>query len=411
MRSSKTWGRPAGIPILLLLSCLAGISGCGGSTESNTGINPVTPTPSGTNNVASISVSSSPAGLSNIPVTSVTVCSPGTSTCATIGGILVDAGSSGLRILSSALPSGFSLPKQTNSGNPVVECFEFVSSETWGPVETADIRIAGEQASSTPIQIIGEPDFSNIPESCSSNGPPEQTQADLGANGILGIGNFIQDCGPACASENGNPGLYYSCPAQGCEQIPQPLALQLQNPVSLFAADNNGTIIELPAVSSSGAVSVSGSLVFGIGTQSNNGLGGATVLTLNGNGEFTTTFMGHQYSESFVDSGSNGIFFLDTSATGLPICNDASFFYCPSSATNFSATNQGQNGASTAINFSVADADVLFANNNPNFVFNNLAGPNPGAFDWGLPFFLGRNVFIAIEEKSTPGGTGPFVAY
>jgi hypothetical protein len=361
--------------------------------------------------VATISVSSSPAGLSNIPVTSVTVCSPGTSTCATIGGILVDAGSSGLRILSSALPSGFTLPKQTNSGNPVVECFEFVSGETWGPVETADIKMAGEQASSTPIQIIGEPDFSSVPESCSDNGPTEQTQADLGANGILGIGNFIQDCGPACASPIENPGLYYSCPTSNCQQIAQPLALQLQNPVSLFAADNNGTIIELPSVSSTGAVSVTGSLVFGIGTQSNNGLAGATVLTLNGNGEFTTTFMGQQFSQSFVDSGSNGIFFLNTSSTGLPVCNDASFFYCPSSPANFSATNQGQNGSSSTINFSVADADVLLANTSPNFVFNDLAGPNPGAFDWGLPFFLGRNVFLAIEEKSTPGGTGPYVAY
>jgi len=51
----------------------------------------------------------------------------------------------------------------------------------------------------------------------------------------------------------------------------------------------------------------------------------------------------------------------------------------------------------------------LFANQ-ADFVFNNLGGPGHDSFDWGLPFF-GRNVFTAIEGRSTPGGTGPYWAY
>ncbi len=412
MRSNKKRGFVTRGPFLVLLFSLIWISGCGSNGTSNESTTPPSPVGTNANNVASITISSGPADVPNIALTSVTVCSPGTSTCATIDGVLVDTGSTGLRILSTALPSGFTLPKQTDSnGNPIVECFEFVSGETWGPVETADMGIAGEQASSFPIQIIGDPGFSSIPASCSNNGPTEQNLSALGANGILGIGNFLQDCGPACASANDNPGLYYSCPNSGCVQIVQSLASQLQNPLSLFAADNNGSIIELPAINSSGAVSVNGSLVFGIGTQSNNGLGGATVLTLNSSGEFTTSYLGQSFADSYVDSGSNGIFFLDSAATGLPACSDSSFFYCPTSTTSFSASNEGQNGASTPISFGVANADVLLADTNPNFVFNNLAGPNPGSFDWGMPFFLGRNVFIAIEEKSTPAGTGPYVAY
>ncbi|MDQ1387146.1 MAG: hypothetical protein QOF56_600, partial [Acidobacteriaceae bacterium] len=50
--------------------------------------------------------------------------------------------------------------------------------------------------------------------------------------------------------------------------------------------------------------------------------------------------------------------------------------------------------------------------------FSQLGGPDtfPGTktqsyFDWGLPFFYGRNVYTAIETKSTPGGTGPYWAY
>ena len=44
-----------------------------------------------------------------------------------------------------------------------------------------------------------------------------------------------------------------------------------------FTGDNNGVILELAAVNST-AATVSGSLIFGIGTQSNNALGSAAVL-------------------------------------------------------------------------------------------------------------------------------------
>jgi hypothetical protein len=76
---------------------------------------------------------------------------------------------------------------------------------------------------------------------------------------------------------------------------------------------------------------------------------------------------------------------------------------------NLSAvTSSGR--ASQTINFSIANADSLFSNRG-DFVFENLGGPNPGTFDWGLPFFFGRSVFTAIEARSTPAGTGPFWAY
>ena len=382
---------------------LLSVAGCGGGGGSHT--NTIAGSAS---NVQPITVNAGPSGFyANGAFTSVTVCVPGTSTCQTVDGVLVDTGSSGLRLLSSALTISLTQQKASD-GNPVVECFPFISGYTWGPVQTADIQISGEKASAVPIQVLSDSDFP-VPGSCSDQGASEDTLNALGANGLLGVGNAAQDCGNQCtATGTSNPSLYWECPNSGCVVIGESLTQQVQNPVALFPTDNNGVIIELPAASAPEA-SVSGSLVFGIGTQSNNGLNGATVYTLDANGNFTTIFDGT--NQSFLDSGSNGLYFLTSSATGIPVCTDATFFYCPSSTQNLSASNQGSNGTSGQVKFSVANADNLF-NNNPNAtVYEDLAGPGFGGFDWGLPFFLGRNVFTAIEGKTTPGGTGPYWAY
>jgi len=383
---------------------------CGGGSSSST--NPIAPV---TTNVAAISVDGGPLGdYPDAAFASVTVCVPGTSNCQTVDGVLVDTGSFGLRILSSALTT-VSLTQQTDtSGNPVAECFVFLDSYTWGPVQTADVEIAGEKASSTPIQVLSDTDFI-APSSCTSSGfGSADTLETLGANGILGVGLAAQDCGNPCPASFDQ---YYGCPSStGCQPIEQPLTQQVVNPVALFAKDNNGVIVELPAVSSGGESSVSGSLVFGIGTQSNNGLGSATVYTAP-EGSLTTTYNGTAYPESFIDSGSNGYFFLDSALTGLTNCgnsSDAPGFYCPGSTTSFTATNQGSGAASGAVKFSIANAETLFASQN-NFALGDLGGVSSNAppyfFDWGLPFFFGQNVFVAIEGASTPGGTGPYWAY
>ena len=405
----------AGALLLFVAVASLGGSGCSGSgSSSNT-----TPTPPTTpnSNVQSISVTTGPALSAgtisvNAAFTSVTVCVPGSTTqCQTIDGVLVDTGSSGFRVLASALT--LSLPQQKDgSGNPIAECAQFAGGQTWGPVQTADISIAGEKASSAVIQVIGSPAFPTVPQSCSSLGPMEDDLASLVANGILGIGNFVQDCGTGCTESGAaNLGFYYTCPSSGCQVTTQSLTNQVSNPVAMFATDNNGVLIELPAVSAPGAT-LAGSLIFGIGTQSNNALGSATVYTVDPVlGNFTTTFNGQSYTDaSFLDSGSNAIYFLDSATTGMPTCTDLTFLYCPSSTQNLSATNIGANGAMGTVNFSVENGDTLTANQS-NSVLPNLGGPNTGSFDWGLPFFYGRNVFTAIEGKSTPGGTGPYVAY
>jgi len=396
-----------GITTAAVCGALLFAGACGGGSSPTT---KQTPPPTGSN-VATLTVNTGPAGnYANGAFTSVTVCTPGTSTCQTIDGILVDTGSSGLRILSSQLT--VSLPQQNyTDGNPVAECLPFVIGYTWGPVQTADVEIASEKASSVPVQVINETAYPLPSTSLCANNPggPADTVPNLGANGIIGVGSFAQDCGGACAlppSSGQNPDLYYECPAAGCTAIAESLTQQVANPVSLFSADNNGVIIELPAVSGP-ETSLTGWLVFGIGTESNNGLNGATVYPVDDNGNFITNFNNAQYSQSFLDSGSNAFFFPDAS---IPPCqNPNSAFYCPNSTLNLSATNAGYTGTPTGtVNFSVANADNL-----PNdAVLWQLAGPNTiDGFDWGLPFFYGRNVYTAIQGTSTPGGTGPYWAY
>jgi hypothetical protein len=391
------------ITAAVLFSTALLLTRCGGSGSPHQ--NTITTTGS---NVQSISVNAGPAGnYANGVFTSVTVCVPSTSNCQTIDGVLVDTGSYGLRLLSSAGGGALTLSLPTQSG-PIGECAPFVDGYTWGPVATADIQISGESASSVPVQVI-DPTFAAIPTECADFGIPENDNLQtLGANGILGVGPFLQDCGGACTQTgSANPGLYYNCSSGTCQVTTQAVAQQVANPVGSFATDKNGVIVELPAVTAPTA-SITGSLVFGIGTQSNNGISSVQVFPINSSGEFNTTFNGQSYP-AFIDSGSNAFFFLDSGTTSLPVCADDSSFYCPSSPANLSATTVS-GSVTEQVNFTVDNADTLFSDQTA-FVFPGLAGPNSGMFDWGLPFFFGRNVFTAIESSTTPAGTGPYWAY
>jgi hypothetical protein len=346
---------------------------------------------------------------------SVTLCEPGTSNCQTIDHLLIDTGSVGVRVLESAVT--LKLPATAGStGKSLAECTPFISGTSWGPVRTADVKIGGESASNLRVQLIGESTYA-LPSSCS--GTPINDVDTLGSKGILGIGLYIEDCGTACTRQASNPGVYYECASTGgCTVASVPLASQLTNPIASFPVDNNGSFIQLPSIPTAGTPSVSGFLVFGIGTRANNGLGSAKVIPSDQSGFVTTNFPaeGTTY-KSFLDSGSNGIFFLNSSLSKLALCSgNLGSFYCPSTNTAFTASIPSKDGSAAPISFSVANAAKLSAANN---AFSNLAGPMPGyptdptmpGFDWGLSFYFGRSVFTAIETRSTPDGTGPYFAF
>src|SRR5271157_3970328 len=415
------------------------------ATKSGTATIMVTPVQAA-NNVQPIVVDSGPAPQSFVTVNeafvTVTVCVPGSTTeCQAIDHVLVDTGSFGLRLLSSAGGGELNpslLPNEPDSnGNPLFECLLFLDGFVWGNVATADITMAGEKASSAPVQVIipssSSPAVPNGSNGCSSptTGSNEgDSLKALGAQGVLGVGLFQQDCGPACTTQPPPDAAYYDCSSSPCNPTTATLAQQVTNPVVLFATDNNGVLIQLPAVPNGGSSTVNGNLIFGIGTQSNNGLGSANVYVVPDSGNnalnIIATFKGISYPQSFIDSGSNGIFFLNSSINGVPAtCSgQTSSWYCPTtSPDNLTATNQGQNaqgggvGSAVPVNFAIENANNLFSNNGTDTAFSTLGGPSCSSggsgcdFDWGLAFFFGRNVFTAIDNMNTPAGLGPYYAY
>jgi hypothetical protein len=357
-------------------------------------------------------------GYTNGVFATVKLCVPGTATCKTIDHLLVDTGSVGLRVLESLL-TGLPLPPVTSdAGNPLAECLPFVDGSAWGPVKAADVKIGGELASNIPIQAIGDELTFALPSTCT--GMPINDLKSLGSNGVLGVGVIPRDCGASCATASSNPGLYYECTAStSCTETAVPLAKQVPNPVAMFPVDNNGVIIQLPSVPWTGSSSVHGVLVFGIGTQTNNGLGAATAMQLEDGQHITTIFpTGGKPYKSFLDSGSNALYILDATTSGIPQCatQNVSDFYCPPSTLNLTATISG-GGESAPIDFVVANASVL--SKQASYAFDDIAGPMPGYspnsgnpdFIWGLPFYFGRSVYTAIEGQPTPAGPGPYFAF
>ena len=342
-------------------------------------------------------------GYFNKPCVSVTVCNPDGSACQTVNDILLDTGSYGLRIFKQAIP-GLTLTQAPSGTGSLAECIQFADNSTiWGPVQTARVQLAGEPAITIPIHVI-DASF-GTPTSC---GTPDANPVAAGYAGILGVGPLAQDCGSSCAN-SAQIGVYFSCVGSSCTGASVAIANQVPNPVASLplGGDSNGILVQLPAVPPGGVQSVNGSLLLGIGTQANNTPVSPTVLPTDQQGDFRTLFGGNN-SISFLDTGSNALFFPN--ATSIPICSDPNW-YCPPSTLSLSATMIGAQGSLTkTVPFNVGNFNSLFSSTSN--VFSETGGPSSFGFDWGLPFFLGRNVFIGINGRNAPGlGTGPYVAF
>ena len=412
MRSGK-------LLVLLLVFAMAAHCGGGGgggsSPEGSSGSlsgtpvslpnGPTLPTITG-NNVLTISVGG-PSSYANEPTVSLTVGDPNGNNCQTIDNILLDSGDYGVRIFGQALNSSLAAAMTQVEVNslPLYECIEYGDgSAVWGPVKSGQVTLGREQPVAIPIHVVGPASFNS--SSICRGSPLLTTPGDAQYNGALGVGLFSNDCGSLCATSARN-GLYFTCTGSSCAGTTVPTQSQIRNAVSALPTDNNGVLVSFPSIPLAGAPSASGYLILGIGTQSNNSPSGVVAYPANpSDGDFTTNYNGANYS-AFLDTGSNGLFFPSSQIATV----DGGQWYNPSSLLTLSATNTGYNSAQSGqVQFQVGSYNALMATSNN--VFCDLAGPGPdGYFDWGLPFFLGRNIYIGIESATSTLGTGPYWAY
>ena len=385
-----------------------------------------------------------------MPCVTVTICQPGTSTCQSISNILLDTGSFGLRIFGSVISPTLT-PISCNGSGTLAECVTYGDgSSDWGPVETAKVTLAGEPSVTMPIQVINQ-NFSGPPSQCTaaggSNPDLDADSANSPYNGILGVGPEPQDCGSLCATSN-DVEQYYCCSGSSCSPILAPTNQQVTNPVSVLPTDNNGVILTLPSLTNHQATSIeanttnaNGGLYFGIGTQTNNipATTGLNILDAAendsiGNDAFSTQFNAYGTCNipGFIDSGSSALFVPPPADNSLPDCSSAaggsegSYYeglYCPTfnafslplsfTATNFSLAPGSSTNTAT---FYVNNAFQLLTNDGSMMVFDDFTGSagtgSDAYFDWGLPFFFGRTIYVGIDGTTNQTiGTGPYWAY
>jgi hypothetical protein len=397
----------------LLSACIGG----NGTTAATNNSVPSTP------NTLAVTVDTGPAaatGAFNHAYVTVKLCAAGSKTqCASIDHVLLDTGSWGLRLVGSVLKAnGVALAAETDGqGLAIEECVTFGGGQTWGPVALADVSLAGESAAKLPVQVMDDAGTSAPPPAtCGAGGTLINGVSGFNANGVLGIGVFAQDCGAACVSAAAPLPIYYGCTAAGvCTAENAALSAQVTNPVAMFAADNNGIIVNLPNLqNANGDGAVQGEVIFGIATQTDNSLPttGLTVLGANASGDFTATYNGAATAlPALIDSGIDSYAFDDPS---IAVCASGAFvgYYCPAVAPQAAFavnTGVGVNNATNTVDFAIADPNTFVANA---AAFIDLAGGGGSTtFTWGMPFFYGRKIYIGIDQRVAATYTGPYYAY
>ncbi|MGC8507201.1 MAG: DUF3443 family protein [Thiomonas sp.] len=404
MNTLSTSRRLAGCALALFASLQLAACGGGGSAPP-----PATPSASLANaatgpNVVAVSIrqlETNPNTITaNTPYVSVTVCDANNN-CQTIPDVMVDTGSAGLRLFASKV--SLNLPGIPSGNGTLAACAQFASGYAWGSMHLAIVRMGGETSTTAiPVQFMNDSALPAAPSTCAAQGTNFAARFAPVANGILGISNFIHDCGASCTAStpaSERPAMYYACGNDTCIQTSAELSQQGTNPISTFPVDNNGSILSLPALPlPGGAISATGTLTFGIGTQANNALPAGAQLFPIGQDAYISGMIDGVAGRGFIDSGSNGTFLdLDSSVTRCTPDNPSSW-YCPSNPVALSVQLAGTSTAQTLL---IGNASAMF--NTQFTALPALAGTAAIAnfADLGLPFFYGRRIATGLE------GTNP----
>ena len=343
----------------------------------------------------------------NLPYVTVTICDVNNN-CQTIDHVVVDTGSYGLRILQSAITNpNMNLSSELIGSDPVAECTAFLDGFMWGSVNLATIQLSGEIATQIPVQVVGDSAVSGVstpPTTCSNNGVDESNLNGIGGNGILGVGLFTADDQQYYTCTNG------SCIPYGTPNNPilQPTQ-QVSNPVPSFSRDNNGVILQMPSVPDGGAGMATGTLTFGVGTQTDNSASGLQWLAADYSGNISVTLQDTTYGASFIDSGSN---FYYVPLNNVP--SDVNQNYTPAQPTLYPLSLTPNVGPVNTVpqNMLVVNPAQMpsssLAMDDVDIDLGQTSGAATGSADLGMPFFYGKSLAFVINGQSAPGiGTGP----
>ncbi len=359
-----------------------------------------------TDNVVALTMKT-PRGGFNRMVVSVTLCAPGTNRCATIEDVMVDTGSTGLRLEASAIPAFLRLPPlQGPNGAPLGECLRFVHDAAWGPLVRADLHLGALVAPAIAMQIIADGP-SQPPQGC----PPSHVHPT--ANGTLGVGPHLFDCPGDCQQVASAPGVFEAA-RKGWTAVPGRIApaYRVPNPVTRFPVHNNGIVIDLPAPRPGGEAKVEGTLTIGVDTGKTEPLDTARIVRLDRRGTFTTIYNGIVYPRSYLDSGTMTYILRDA---GLSRCTRLPWAFCLDPQRSFAATLVGTDGATVATSFIVGNhQDTSDHHYGAAEGLAVAADADTTAFVWGAPYFLGKRIAIVMEGRSLPGHPslmGPFFAF
>jgi len=260
--------------------------------------------------------------------------------------------------------------------------------------------------------MIGAPGFA-VTADCANQAGTGSTETDTVAsfdgNGLVGVAFTLTDTG-----------IYYTCATSGKSCVEDHSYAGIPNLTSKFSTDNNGVVITLPAVSAAGtATPVMGSLIFGVGTETNNKPPKGTIALANelANGIFRVN-LGSTKATVYIDSGTDDLVATDSA---IAKCKDnqpgGSIYYCPSKNTAISMGVYSYTKTAPAFNmgFTIANSDNLLSVSD--VAYSSLAeAVSPGStlssttYAMGLSTFFGRTMYFVFNGKTSSLGTGPINA-
>lgn len=400
---------------ILMTITLMGCVGCGGSTQTVSYpvwvSDPIAGLPSKAipintqftvepaENVLPITV-----GATNKFLVSLTVCIPGSDVCQKVDKIMVDTGSVGLRIHTSVLPvlQG-QLPAQQQIGGLIAQCATFGNFYTWGSIRTADVSFGGRKAIAVPFQEYDDPALPIVSATnCGAQigGLQNADPVVVQFNGILGIRGMRVD--PQTS--------FFVCQNSdiSCQGTVLTNSQKLPNPLLNLSQENNGYQIVMSGIPDGGSAQVTGALILGINTQSNNispQTSGSSpqMLALDDMQRFALYAAGVSYG-ALMDSG--------TSVNTLPTTDaqtcgaSAPQAYCPSSVVmqTIQLAAASKPDCIFETNLSIGNWLTLLATGFP--AINNIASRTPSTVKsagvqaiLGAPFFYGRRISFSIDGE------------